>query len=232
MTLAAAEYARGAALLESLEVREWALPTECPPWDVRSMATHLLGYMRACASVREQLRQVRVARAHGGAIADAMSDLQVRELSALSPEEITAEMRALLPRAVAGRRRVPAPLRHLVRIASDLPVAGTRERWSLGYVVDVIGTRDCWMHRIDICRATGRAMELTADHDGVLVANVAADWAQRHERPVRLTLTGPAGGDFAFGDGGPAVSYDAVEFCRALSGRGGDEVPFGKEVPF
>ena len=50
------------------------------------------------------------------------------------------------------------------------------------------------MHRLDIARATGHAPVLTADHDGVIVADVVAEWARRHGRPYRLELTGPAGG--------------------------------------
>lgn len=39
------------------------------------------------------------------------------------------------------------------------------------------------MHRIDISRATGRPLTLTADHDGVLVADVVHEWAGRHGTP-------------------------------------------------
>jgi hypothetical protein len=50
------------------------------------------------------------------------------------------------------------------------------ERWTFAYMTDVILTRDPWMHRMDITRATGTEPQLTAEHDGVLVA----EWAQRH----------------------------------------------------
>jgi hypothetical protein len=53
---------------------------------------------------------------------------------------------------------------------------------------------DTWMHRLDISRATGRLMELTAGHDGRLVAGVVTDWARRHSQPFTRTLTGTAGG--------------------------------------
>jgi hypothetical protein len=33
-------------------------------------------------------------------------------------------------------------------------VAGRPESWSIGYLIDVILTRDPWMHRIDLTRAT------------------------------------------------------------------------------
>jgi hypothetical protein len=57
----------------------------------------------------------------------------------------------------------------------------------------------------------------------VLVADVAAEWAQRHGQSCTLTLTGPAGGTWSWGAGGPSLQLDAVEFCRLLAGRG--EVP-------
>jgi hypothetical protein len=88
------------------------------------------------------------------------------------------------------------------------------------------------MHRVDIARATGRNLHLTADHDGVLVADVAAEWLQRHGRPCRLRLTGPAGGHWVRGEGGPLVELDAVEFCRVLSGRGDGEGLLAVQVPF
>ena len=62
-------------------------------------------------------------------------------------------------------------------------------------------------------------MALSADHDGVLAADVAAEWAQRHGQPCTLTLTGPAGGSWTWGAAGPAYELDAVEFCGIISGR-------------
>ena len=91
--------------------------------------------------------------------------------------------------------------------------------WTLGYVWEVIMTRDPWMHRVDIARATGTPLELTSDHDGRLVADVVEEWAAGHGAPFTLTLTGPAGGTFTQATGGPALELDAVEFCRILSGR-------------
>jgi len=88
------------------------------------------------------------------------------------------------------------------------------------------------MHRSDIAAATGREMRLTAEHDGVLVADIVTDWASRHGQPCTLTLTGPAGGTWSFGSGGPAYGLDAVEFCRILSRRGEGEGLLATAVPF
>ncbi|HMC68402.1 MAG TPA: hypothetical protein VKJ07_04540, partial [Mycobacteriales bacterium] len=130
-------------------------------------------------------------------------------------------------------RRTPGLVR--ARTLPEQPIEPTgqiTERWAMGYLVDVILTRDTWMHRSDIALAVGREMSLTPDHDGVIVADVAAEWAQRHGQPCSLTLTGPAGGSWTFGGGGPSYELDAVEFCRILSGRGAGDGLIATPVPF
>jgi hypothetical protein len=102
----------------------------------------------------------------------------------------------------------------------------------LGYLVDRIYTRDAWMHRIDIARATDRPVLLTADHDGRLVADVVSEWAAEHGRPFRLTLTGPAGGAWSAGPDGAELTVDAVEFCRTVSGRAEGRGLLSYAVPF
>jgi hypothetical protein len=97
---------------------------------------------------------------------------------------------------------------------------------------EVILTRDTWMHRVDITRATGREMILTPGHDGRIVEDCVLDWATKHGRPFRLVLGGPAGGRFDVGTGGPHMEIDAVEFVRALSGRGVREEILGTRVVF
>jgi hypothetical protein len=61
---------------------------------------------------------------------------------------------------------------------------------------------------------------------------VVAEWAQRHAAPYRLTLSGPAGGAWARGDGGQEIEMDAVDFCRVLSGRGTGDGLLDVHVPF
>jgi Mycothiol maleylpyruvate isomerase N-terminal domain len=61
MRLAAAEYDRCAELFRSLTPAQWARPTDCPAWDVRQMAAHMLGMAEMAASIRENLRQQRKA---------------------------------------------------------------------------------------------------------------------------------------------------------------------------
>jgi hypothetical protein len=106
------------------------------------------------------------------------------------------------------------------------------EDWTIGYLTDVIPTRDTWMHRSDIATAIGCQPALTAGHDGTLVADAAAEWAQRHRQPCTLTLTGPAGGHWAWGARGPSYELDAVEFCRIVSGRGSGDGLLATRAPF
>jgi hypothetical protein len=108
------------------------------------------------------------------------------------------------------------PEQRAATYSPDLPGEGD---WTVGYLFDVIHTRDPWIHRIDISGAIGREVALSSDHDGRIVAGVVGDWAARHVQPFTLTLTGPAGGSFASGAGGAELELDAVEFCRILSGR-------------
>ena len=109
------------------------------------------------------------------------------------------------------------------------PPLGTRP---IGYLTDRIYTRDAWMHRVDIARATGRELVLTPEHDGRIVADVVAEWARVHGQPYRLTLTGPAGGTWSAGADGEEITLDAIEFCRILSGRAPGEGLLAHEVPF
>lgn len=221
LDLFAVELQRNLDLMRSLSPTDWVTQTECPDWDVRRMYLHVLGACESGASVRELSHQMRAAmrrRKHeGGPLEAALSATQVAERIDLAPDQLVARLAAIAPVTVRKRRRLPGLLR-TATMKVDGPVV---ERWSLGYLVDVIYLRDAWMHRIDVCRATGRAPVLTGDHDGRIVADVVAEWARRHGRPFTLVLTGPAGGAFAGRGGDPTapITIDAVEFCRTLAGR-------------
>jgi len=228
--LAATEYDRFLAVLRGLGPADWSRATECPDWDVRAMAAHVLGMAEMAGSPRELVHQNRRAAQDGGGV-DALTAVQVRERADLDGATITARLAAAAPRALRGRRR-------LSRLAGRFPlpeeqvVGPDREHWRVGFLLDVVLTRDVWMHRMDVARAVGRAPELTAGHDGVLVADVVAEWAQRHGRPYRLRLTGPAGGEWSTGTDGEVHELDAVEFCRLASGRGTGSGLLAQQVPF
>ena len=218
-------YQRLLGLLEQLEPEEWRAPTECPGWDVAAMVGHLIGAAKAGASRREAVRQQRWARRHAsrfdGNRLDAANEVQVRDHAHLTPPERIAELRRVAPAAVRGRMRLPRLLRRI-----ELPLdqggsnaAGMPATLSLGHLMDVIYTRDVWLHRVDIARATGRCVDLDSLTDRRVVEDVVAEWADRHGQPFHLTLHGPAGGVFRCGEGGPDLAFEPVDFCRILSGR-------------
>ncbi|HSL56776.1 MAG TPA: maleylpyruvate isomerase family mycothiol-dependent enzyme [Acidimicrobiales bacterium] len=233
MHLAETAYDRIATVVEQLGDDDWRRPTDCEGWTVRDLVGHLVGAMESAASVRvlasEQREVARRVRAHGGNQVDHMTAVQIDRTRHLGTAELVAECRRLVPRATAGRRRMPAPVRRWASVRVQM--GSIDERWTLGYLVDVILTRDAWLHRIDLCRAVGAAPVLTADHDGRIVADVAAEWGRRHGQPHHLVLTGPAGGTFGAGDG-PVLELDAVEFCRIVSGRAPGTGLLATEVPF
>jgi uncharacterized protein (TIGR03083 family) len=235
MRLARAEYARMAETLAGLTDDDWARPTDCPAWDVRQMGCHMVGMAAMATSPLEQRRQqgkAAAAAAAGGVTPlDALTGLQVAERAGWSPDDVVAGARKVGPRAARGRRLTPGFVRRR-RFPAPQHVNGHDELWSIGFLTDVILTRDPWMHRMDIARATGRAPVLSADHDGVIVADVVAEWAGRHGAAYELTLTGPAGGTWSRGRVGEVVEMDAVDFCRVLSGRDPGEGLLATQVPF
>jgi uncharacterized protein (TIGR03083 family) len=235
MRLAREEYRRMADTLAALSPEDWARPTDCPAWDVRQMGCHMVGMAAMVTTPLEQRRQQRLVHAEvdarGTDPLDALTGLQVSERAAWAPADVVAGARRVGPRAVRGRRMTPGFIRRR-RFPAPQRVNGQDEWWSIGFLSDVILTRDPWMHRMDIAHATGRSPVLTADHDGVIVADVVAEWAGRHDAPYSLTLTGPAGGSWSRGEGGEAFEMDAVEFCRVLSGRGTGDGLLAVSVPF
>lgn len=232
MDLAATEFDAMIELLRQLTPEEWTKPTSCDLWDVRALVSHVVGMAEAQASFREFAHVYRAAaKRDSGPMIDAMTATQVRERAAMTPPELVDRLVEVAPRAVRGRRRIPALLRWAIRLRQDPPFD---ERWTLGYLFDIVTTRDPWMHRLDISRATGRPMTLRSEHDGRLVSDVVADWARRHGQPFTLVLTGPAGGRWRSGtDGdGDHVELDALDFCWTLSGRAEGQGLMSTPVPF
>ena len=236
--VALAVYDRLLMLLEQLGPEEWSAPTDCGEWDVADIVRHLVGAARANASVREAVRQqvwaVRHKQEFGGNDLDAMNALQVRDHAHLGPHDLVEMLRSLAPKAVRGRMRFPRPLRGVrVPLAqTGSTAAGMPTSLALGHLMEVIYSRDLWMHRVDIATATGRTADVDRDADGRIVEDVVAEWARRHGQPFHLVLTGAAGGAFAHGEGGTRIEHDAVEFCRILSGRAPAEALLATRVLF
>jgi uncharacterized protein (TIGR03083 family) len=232
-SLARTEYRRVADQLRALAPADWAQQTDCPLWDVRAMAGHTTGMMSDFTGFGSLMRRMRAAtkaaKQGEGPFIDHMTAMQVADHAGLSTDELIAKVDENGPRAARWRAKAPALFRMM---PMKEEVDGTQETWRMGYLLDVILTRDPWMHRADIARATGRAMVLTPEHDGRIIVDVVAEWARRHGEPFCLTLTGPAGGEFVAGDGGDPITIDAITFCRVLSGRADGTGLLSEKVPF
>lgn len=231
MRLAATEYDRFGLLLRDLDTEDWERPTDCPGWNVRAVAGHVLGMAEMAASFVEGRRQQKAAQKRGGLALDALTALQVEERAGLSVQQLMDRFDVVGARAARARRRIPGLIRRR-RLPDAQLVGGSLEIWTLGYLIDTVLTRDPWMHRIDIARATGRSLDMTPEHDGVLIADVVTDWAGRHQEPCRSHLTGPAGGTWTFGVGGTVIDIDAIVFCRTVSGREPATGLLATQVPF
>jgi uncharacterized protein (TIGR03083 family) len=220
MQIAAVENQRFAEQLQSLELEDWSKPTDCTRWDVRSLAAHVIGSAAGQASPREFIRQVRTGRPIVQEIGamywwDGMNELQVRERADLTPGQLISEWETMSVKALRSRTRLPRPIAHLPLLNLPAPVG----RQPVMYLFDVGFTRDVWMHRVDLARAVGKPLDLTAPHDGRLMADIVAEWAGTHGEPFDLVLEGPAGGRFRSGTDGEYIAIDAVEFCRILAER-------------
>jgi uncharacterized protein (TIGR03083 family) len=220
MELAATEYDRLIGVVDELDDADWAKQTDNELWDVKAMLGHVLATMDSNADPAETARQQAAAaerlQDRGGYYIDALTSLQVEKYADASPGQVAQGLRTMAPQALTGRNAAPDEIRSM-EMTPGPPFEGS---WTIGFLLDTIYTRDTWMHRVDLSRATGKELVLTADHDGRLVADVVDEWARAHGQAFDLVLTGPAGGTFSSGSGSEQLQLDAVEFCRILSGRG------------
>lgn len=221
--LARTEYERVLALLEKLEGDDWQQQTYCTEWNVRDMTAHLAGSVTASTSLA-QFRHVYMSNPYLKEMdepADAANRLQVEERSELTPAQVVDEFRRNGPIAIRKRDALPWPLR-IIPIPLG-PSIGVR---SVGYLMDVIYPRDEWMHRYDICAATGKDMVITPEHDGRIVALVVWDLARKlkrdlGQRSILLRLTGEAGDDYLFGaQREPDCTLEMSVFTFALRSSG------------
>jgi uncharacterized protein (TIGR03083 family) len=223
--LATAMYDRLLVELDAVAPDQWEAETACAPWSVADIVRHLVGAAKGHASMRQLARQAiygkRHARDHDGNDMDAMNALQVADHAGLSPAQLPRALAEIAPRAVAKRMSRPRVL-HGIRLPNaprGSTANGMPPSLRLGHLFTVILTRDVFLHRLDIARAVGREIEVDAATEGRLVADIVAEWAERHGEPFRLTLAGPAGGRYASGAAGATLEVDALELCWILSGR-------------
>lgn len=218
--LATAEVERFVALMETLGPDDWGRPTACVGWSVRDILAHQAAAYAAGARLREFVHQFGRPPQKGQLAEDAANRIQLADRAGRSPAELLAELRAAWPAAARRRARAMNWVKVIVLPRPDGPGL------SLGHLFGVIHTRDTWMHRLDICRATGRAMTLTAAHDGRVVALVLRDLAaslppKLGGQAVVFELTGAAGGQWRIGPGPAAarVRMDTLDFNIYASGR-------------
>jgi uncharacterized protein (TIGR03083 family) len=207
-------------LIESLGTEDWSKPTPCTAWNVHDMVAHQAGGYASGVSYREMLRQyMRIPRA-GQLPEDAINALQVGERKDKSPAELIAELREAGPRAIHNWAH---GFRLIKWITIPHPVGGMMSVRDLMWVTH---SRDTWMHRLDICRATGRPFDQTREHDGRINELVVRDTARKlagklNGRAILLVLSGIAGGAWKIGAGDPAaeMEMDALDFNILVSGR-------------
>lgn len=211
--LAEVEFGRLLAVVEALSGDDWSQPTYCTQWRVREMVAHLAG---ACAGesnwaeFRRQMIQNPYTKTEAMMV-DGINRRQVEDRADWSTEQLLDELRSAGPKAIRVRHRLPWLLRKL--IVPFGPPLGTT---TIDYLTDIIYTRDWWMHRYDLCAATGQTMVLTDDHDGRIIALVVRDLARKLRRQwagrtVDLLLTGPGGGVYRFGAGDAAQATVALD---------------------
>ena len=171
---------------------DWTRPTDCPLWDVRAMAGHVLGMTETFSGLGKFASNMRAGgkRAGDGPFIDGLTAVQVDATAGLSTGELIDRLEAVGPVAARWRAQPAADAPHPDQ-GRDRRREGDAGRWP--YLVDIILTRDTWMHRADIAKATGKPMELTREHDGRIVADAAAEWGRLHGQPCTLHLTGPVG---------------------------------------
>jgi uncharacterized protein (TIGR03083 family) len=214
------ELARFLTLLEELEPEDWHKPTACSEWTVRDMLAHQAGGYANGTSYKEMFRQFSKRPKPGQLPEDAANEFQLLERADQLPTELIEELRQVGPVAAqnwAYRFR----LAKLITIPH--PVAG---KFSLRHLMLVVHSRDTWMHRLDICRATGRNFEQTREHDGriaeLVMLDVADTLARKFNGPALVfDLTGIVGGTWKIGKGEPAatIRMDVLEFNIFASGR-------------
>jgi uncharacterized protein (TIGR03083 family) len=202
--------------LYSLDDAQWAAPTDCEGWSVKDIVSHICGWAQSMTSLKETRHQVGQAirrRKELGNILDAQNQVQADAGRLIPTAELLLRMEEVLPRMVKRRASFG-------RYGRYVPIWGPPFGVSnLGYLSNVIFTRDVFMHRIDIARATGTELEL-GPNESRIVTDIVREWARGGSDAVRLELTGPAGGTFVAGaTPHTKLTADTIEFCRFLAGR-------------
>ncbi|MFZ5877826.1 MAG: maleylpyruvate isomerase family mycothiol-dependent enzyme [Chloroflexota bacterium] len=207
-------------LIESLHADDWSKPTACTAWNVHDMVAHQAGGYASGTSYREMIRQYTSKPQPGQLPEDAINALQVGERANKTPAELIDELKQV---GEIAAHNWAYGFKAIKWIAAPHPVGGFMP---IRHLMWVIHSRDTWMHRLDICRATNRPFEQTRDHDGRIVELVVLDTARKLNKKLNgqaiiLSLTGIAGGTWKIGKGEPVaeMEMDALDFNIFVSGR-------------
>jgi uncharacterized protein (TIGR03083 family) len=219
-SLMTVELERFLSLVDTLDPADWSRPTACTAWTVREILAHQAGGYSSGTGYREMVRQLAAPRKPGQLPEDSMNALQVSERASRSPAELIAELRAVGPFAI---QKWAYQFRMIKPISIPHPVPGSL---SVRHLMWVTHSRDTWMHRLDICRATGRAFEQTVEHDGRIAALIMLDVEKALRRKLGevsliFELSGIAGGTWIIGTDQPAavIQMDVLDFNILASGR-------------
>ena len=220
--MAYVELDRFLSLVESLSGDDWQQPTDCTEWTVCNILAHQAGAYAGGASFAEFRRQYSPRPAPGQLLVDAANARQVSDRARRGPAELIGELRRVGPAAIRARQKLPWLLRALT-----VPMGPPLGTVPIGYVTDLIYTRDTWIHRVDICRATGKPFVQTPEHDGRLVALILQDLGKKLDVHLRgqsviFDMTGPAGGRYRIGntlEPTAIIKMDVLQFNRLASGR-------------
>lgn len=214
------ELDRFIALVETLSPDDWNKPTACTAWTVRDVLAHQAGGYASGTSYKEMFHQYSSRPKPGQLPEDAVNEVQLSDRSEKSPAELITELKSVGPIAA---QKWAFQFRLMKLLTIPHATAGTL---NMRHLMWVIHSRDTWMHRLDICRTTGRAFEQTPEHDGRIAALVMRDVAKAlmnklDGRALAFDLTGIAGGSWKIGSGEPAatIRMDVLDFNIFASGR-------------
>ena len=216
----AAQHAELAALLESLEVSEWELPTRCPGWSVSDVVLHLAQTDEmAVASLEGRVAGFiaeRVAGEPASSVDDGAGLMVARERGA-PPDELLARWRSAAGTlddrlsTVDGHARVTWVVGELsVRTLTTTRLA---EAWiHSGDVAEAVGAQQTTDDRLrHIARLAWRTLPYAFAREGKQMSG-----------PVAFELRGPGGEAWSFSPDEPpatVVRGDGVELCLVAARR-------------
>ena len=184
------------------------------------MASHALGMVELAASVREQHRQMKLARSRGGVFIDALTGLQVDERAAYDACSRSSSVSPPAPRrlpAAGGARQASSG-------AATMP-----ERQPVGGRDEAVDDRVPRRHHPDPRSVDAPRGHLSApparttcsppDTTAFSSLTSSPNGRSGTDSPARCALPDQRAALARPATRGPLIEIDAIEFCRALYGR-------------